>query len=200
VARGTHNGTAFADIRFTAREAELHWVVFAGQHGAYQYLVNRALPVLGELRTLWRLDNGTFTRGATGLRDEALPPLRDFVAANRVQDETWRAPAGDGYITKYDFSAWVRRLVAYGVYGEGRGSWYINAGKDYYNGNHLKQELTVHRESRTGDAVMLNMIHGTHFQGLTNDSFADGKMWGPWLWYLVRPPLFIQPPGRGRRS
>jgi len=184
----------------------MHWVVFAGQHGAYQYFVNRALPVLGEFRTLWRLDNATFTHGRTGLRDEPLPPLRDFVAANKVSDETWRAPsssgpaAGDRYITKYDLTDWVRNLVFYGVYGTGRapyGSWYINPGKDYYNGNHLKQELTVHRESRTGDAVMLNMIHGTHFQALSNDSFADGKMWGPWLWYLVRsdgPPQVPPPP------
>lgn len=45
----------------------------------------------------------------------------------------------------------------------------------------------VHRESQTGDAVQLNMIHGTHFQASSNDAFPDGKLWGPWLWYLVRP-------------
>lgn len=42
----------------------------------------------------------------------------------------------------------------------------------------------VHRETRTGDAVQLNMIHGTHFQAVSRDSFVDGKVWGPWLWYL----------------
>lgn len=59
-----------------------------------------------------------------------------------------------------------------------------NPGKDYYNGNHLKQELMIHRESQTGDAVQLNMIHGTHFQASASDAFAVGKTWGPWLWYL----------------
>lgn len=28
------------------------------------------------------------------------------------------------------------------------------------------------------------MIHGTHYQAIARDSFADGKIWGPWLWYL----------------
>lgn len=28
------------------------------------------------------------------------------------------------------------------------------------------------------------MIHGTHYQAVSRDAFADGKTWGPWLWYL----------------
>lgn len=45
--------------------------------------------------------------------------------------------------------------------------------------------IQVHRESSSGDAVQLNMIHGTHFMASSSDVFPDGKMWGPWLWYLV---------------
>jgi rhamnogalacturonan endolyase len=56
--------------------------------------------------------------------------------------------------------------------------------QDYFNGDHLKQELMIHRESVTGDAVQLNMLHGTHFQARSKDDFAAGKTWGPWLWYL----------------
>jgi rhamnogalacturonan endolyase len=44
--------------------------------------------------------------------------------------------------------------------------------------------LKNHRESATGDTVQLNMIHGTHFQALSNDTLPNGKIWGPWLWYL----------------
>lgn len=164
----------------------MHWVIFSGLPGAYQYFVNRALPELGEFRTLWRLDNTTFTNGHNNIRDAPLPPLAEYLPENKVQDETWLAPNGTGYITKYDFTAFVRTQTAYGVYGPGFGSWYINAGKDYYNGDHLKQELTVHRESTTGDAVQLNMIHGTHFMVSSDDVFPVGKTWGPWLWYLVR--------------
>jgi rhamnogalacturonan endolyase len=175
----------FIDVAFVSTEGDMHWVIFTGQRGAYQYFVNRALPVLGEFRSLWRLDNTTFTRGRTASRDSTLPPLADFVEANRVQDETWRRPVGDGYITKYDLADWLRGQKAWGVYGPTVGSWYIHAGQEYLNGNQLKQELMVHRESRTGDTVQLNMIHGGHFQAVCNDRFAVGRMWGPWLWYLV---------------
>lgn len=167
----------------------MHWVIFSGLPGAYQYFVNEALPDLGEFRTLWRLDNDTFLNGRTNIRDEPLPPLADFVAGTKVQDETWLAADGSHYLTKYDFSAFLREQSAYGVYGPGFGSWYIHPSKDYYNGNHLKQELMVHRESLTGDTVQLNMLHGDHFMASNLDQFPVGKMWGPWLWYLVSHSL-----------
>ncbi|KAJ0162431.1 Rhamnogalacturonate lyase [Colletotrichum tanaceti] len=182
--KGTHEGKPFIDIKFTSIDGDFHWVIFQGLAGAYQYFVNHNLPTLGEFRTLWRLDNTTFPNGKTDLHDKPLPPLSDYLPENKVQDETWLTPDGSGYITKYDLSDFIRTQKYYGVYGDEVGSWYINAGKDYYNGNHLKQELMVHRESATGDAVQLNMIHGTHFQVSAVDVFPDGKMWGPWLWYL----------------
>ncbi|KAI1870843.1 uncharacterized protein JN550_004989 [Neoarthrinium moseri] len=184
VTEGTIDGSSYIDVKFTAAEGDMHWIILSGLTGAYQYFVNHNLPTLGEFRTLWRLDNTTFPNGKTDVRDEALPPLSEYISTLKVQDETWLKPDGSGYITKYDFSSWIRTQTYYGVYGENFGSWYINAGKDYYNGNHLKQELMVHRESATGDAVQLNMIHGTHFQVSATDVFPDGKMWGPWLWYL----------------
>lgn len=179
----------YTDIVFTAKEGDFHWVLTPDLAGAYQYFVNRALPTLGEFRTLWRLDNSSFTQGKTRERDEALPALADILAANKTQDETWQRADGS-YITKYDFSTFVPSVegdVSYwGVCGEGVGSWYIHSGKDYLNGDHLKQELMVHRESASGDTVQLNMIHGTHYQAVSNDSFDVGRTWGPRLWYLVR--------------
>ncbi|KAH7104347.1 polysaccharide lyase family 4 protein [Auriculariales sp. MPI-PUGE-AT-0066] len=186
VANSTYNNVPFMDISFTSPSGDMHWVIFSNQQGAYQYFVNRAVPP-GEFRSLWRLDNSTFTRGHTATRDAELPPLSSYLAENKVQDETWLTPDGSGYITKYDFTSWIRAQRYYGVYGTGFGSWYINPGKDYYNGNHLKQELTVHRESATGDVVQLNMIHGTHFELAVPDAAftpASAKMWGPWLWYI----------------
>jgi rhamnogalacturonan endolyase len=158
-------------------------VIFEDLVGAYQYFVNHALPTLGEFRTLWRLDNTSFPNGRT-IKDGALPTLAEIASGTKVQDETWQLADGS-YITKYDWTAWIRDQDYYGVYGDEFGSWYINPGKDYYNGNHLKQELMVHRESSTGDAVQLNMIHGTHFMVSSSDVFPNGKIWGPWLWYLV---------------
>ncbi|OBT83679.1 hypothetical protein VE02_07564 [Pseudogymnoascus sp. 03VT05] len=173
----------FLDISFEAAEGDLHWVIGPELAGAYQYFVNRALPVLGEFRTLWRLDNTTFFNGHTSIKDGALPTSADIAAATKVQDETWVKEDGT-YITKYDWQALLRDQEYYGVYGPGFGSWYINAGKDEYNGDHLKQELMVHRETATGDVVQLNMLHGTHFMASASDAFPVGKVWGPWLWYL----------------
>jgi hypothetical protein len=93
----------------------MHWVIFSGLAGSYQYFVNHALPVLGEFRTLWRLDNTTFTYGKTDIKDELLPPLSEYLPENKVQDETWLVPNGTGYITKYDFTSWVRTQTYYGV-------------------------------------------------------------------------------------
>lgn len=113
-----------------------------------------------------------------------LPPLSDILSGTNVQDETWLLADGT-YITKYDFSSFVRLQDFYGVYGPEFGSWYIHAGKEDWNGDHLKQELLIHRESSNGDAVQLNVIHGTHFMSATADTFEVGKVWGPWFWYLV---------------
>ncbi|KAL3426542.1 Rhamnogalacturonate lyase 1 [Phlyctema vagabunda] len=184
----------YTDIAFIAKEGEFHWVLTPTLTGAYQYFVNKALPTLGEFRTLWRLANDSFTTGHTEERDQVLPTRADIIAATNVQDETWQRADGT-FITKYDFSAFLPviedQLSYWGVYGslaggngEKVGSWYVHGGKDYFNGNHLKQELMVHRETQTGDTVQLNMIHGTHFQAVSSDVFPVGKTWGPWLWYL----------------
>ncbi|KAL1645809.1 hypothetical protein SLS58_003693 [Diplodia intermedia] len=176
-------GEDYIDVSFTADQGEFHWVIFNDLPGAYQYFVNRALPTLGVFRSLFRLDNQTFTNGRTHIKDEPLPPWYLYQNATKVQDETWELANGT-YLTKYDWSAFIRDIDFYGVYGEGFGSWYIRPGTDYFNGDHLKQELIVHRESATGDAVQLNVVHGTHFMASSSDVFPDGKIFGPWLWYL----------------
>ncbi|TVY15723.1 Rhamnogalacturonate lyase [Lachnellula arida] len=173
----------YLDVVFSATEIDLHWIIYPDQAGAYQYVENKALPTLAVLRTLFRLDNTTFTHGRTNIKDDILPPFSDILASTKVQDETWQRADGT-FITKYDFSDFIRNLDFHGVYGSEFGSWYIRPGRDYLNGNHLKQELTVHRESATGDAVELNVIHGSHFQVNSSATFPVGKIWGPWLWYL----------------
>ncbi|KAH0167113.1 polysaccharide lyase family 4 protein, partial [Aureobasidium melanogenum] len=133
-------GSNYIDVQFNATEGDMHWVIFNGLAGAYQYFVNRALPVLGEFRTLWRLDNETFTSGYNADKDGVLPPLSEYAVSTKIQDETWKTPEG-GYLTKYDWSGFVREQEYWGVYGDNFGSWYLHPGKDYFNGDHLKQEL-----------------------------------------------------------
>lgn len=117
-------GSNYIDVQFDAAEGEMHWVIFNGLAGAYQYFVNRALPVLGEFRTLWRLDNETFTSAYNADKDGVLPPLSEYAASTKIQDETWKTSEG-GYLTKYDWSGFVREQEYWGVYGENFGSWYL---------------------------------------------------------------------------
>ena len=134
--------TDYINVKFTAKEGDFHWVIYDDLPGAYQYFVNHALPTLGEFRTLWRLDNVSFPRSHNNVKDGVLPALEEYRQATNVQDETWQKADGS-YLTKYDWSGLVRDQTYYGVYGDEVGSWYLNPGKDYYNGDHLKQELMV---------------------------------------------------------
>jgi rhamnogalacturonan endolyase len=81
--------------------------------GAYQYFVNRALPVIGVTRTLFRLDNQTFPNGRTNIKDEPLPKFADILSGTKVEDETWELADGT-YITKYDWSNFIRSQDFYG--------------------------------------------------------------------------------------
>jgi rhamnogalacturonan endolyase len=135
------------------------------------------------VRTLYRLDPEFFPNGRTNIKDAPLPLLSDILASTKVQDETWQLANGS-YITKYDNSRFVFSDDFYGVYGPRRGAWIIRPGRDYLNGDSLKQELSVHRESQTGDAVLLNILHGTHFETAFENTIPEGKVFGPWLVYI----------------
>jgi rhamnogalacturonan endolyase len=51
------------------------------------------------------------------------------------------------YITKYDFSNYVRERDFVGVYGHKTGSWYIHPSYEHQPGNQLSQTLTVSTKS-----------------------------------------------------
>ncbi|KAG9612415.1 polysaccharide lyase family 4 protein, partial [Aureobasidium melanogenum] len=179
-----NKGDTFIDVSFVSEKGDLHWVIYDDLAGSYQYFVNRALGDISILRSLFRLDPDRFPNGRTYLKDEPLPLFAAIQNATKVQDETFETSNGT-YITKYDWSNYVRDRDFHGVYGPSTGSWYIHPSTDYFSGSHLKQTLTVHRESSTGDAVQLNVVQDTsHFQTQVTTSQPVGKIWGPWLWYL----------------
>ncbi|KAJ1559819.1 hypothetical protein HK405_009229, partial [Cladochytrium tenue] len=155
------SGDDFIDVRFNTSNGEFHWVLFDGLPGAYQYFINSTLPVLGIFRSLVRLYNATCVNGHTAIKDEALPLYSSILAGTKVQDETWLTADGS-YITKYDWSSFNKDLAFYGVYGSEFGSWYIRAGRDHLNGNHLKQELMAS----------------------SSNVLPAGKILAPWMWYL----------------
>ncbi|KAI9694325.1 MAG: hypothetical protein M1820_009014 [Bogoriella megaspora] len=177
-------GADCIDIAFSSEFGDLHWVLFDDLPGAYQYFVNRALPDLSIFRTLWRLNPKLFLNGRTYLRNQDLPDFSLYANATKVQDETFQIANGT-YITKYDWSDYVRDRDFYGIYGPTVGSWYIHPSTEYYDASQLSQTLTVHRESSTGDSVQLNVVQDTsHFRVGNTTPQLPSKVWGPWLWYL----------------
>lgn len=174
---------------FYAWEGELHLILFRGLNGIYSYFLNHNLPVLGEFRTLIRLNPDIYQDGHTSLKDEPLPKFPQDYVLEEIFDETWIDPNNQSkYITKYDWSTRLHEEELYGVHGEYNGKtygfWLISPGRDYYCGDQIKQELMVHRESKTGDVVLLNMLHGTHFEAASSEAFPKDKLWGPYLWYF----------------
>ncbi|KAB8231672.1 putative rhamnogalacturonase [Aspergillus alliaceus] len=86
------------------------------------------------------------------------------------------------YITQYDWCDLINLVKFWGVYGDSIGCSYIHPSKECINGDH-QEGVMVHRESNTGDTVLLNMIHGLHV--LTDEhELSKGRIWGPWLQYL----------------
>lgn len=150
------------DVSYEAYEGFVHYVLFSGLSGFYQYVVVKNLGEQGEVRSLYRFDPLQFSHGRTNIKNAPLPLLADILTGYKVQDETWQRPDGS-YITKYDFSCFVRNLDFHGVYGTDVGAFIIAPGKDYYIGDQLKQELMLHRESATNDSVLLHMYHGRLF-------------------------------------
>jgi hypothetical protein len=137
-----NRGESFIDVSFVSEEGDLHWVIYDDLAGSYQYFVNRALGDISILRSLFRLDPARFPNGRTYLKNEPLPSFESILNATKVQDETFETSDGT-YITKYDWSNYVRERDFNGVYGPSTGSWYIHPSTDYFSGNHLKQTLTV---------------------------------------------------------
>ncbi|KAK9452854.1 polysaccharide lyase family 4, domain III-domain-containing protein [Dipodascopsis uninucleata] len=177
------------DVSFISYYGSHHVVMQKGLQGFYSYFVNELLPPLGEFRTLFRLNPDVFQNGYTSLKEGPLPVFPADYTGIKVQDETWLTPDNRSYITKYDWAARTFEEPVYGVYGKtsdskSRGFWLISPGNDYYVGDQTKQELMLHRESSTGDVVLLNMLHGTHFESTVTDNLPKGKIWGPYLWYF----------------
>jgi rhamnogalacturonan endolyase len=146
-------------VAFDSYLATVHYILFSGVPGHYQYVINNNLGNQGEVRSLYRLDPLQFTWGRTNIKNAPLPSIVDIETGYKVQDETWQRQNGT-HITKYDFSCFVRNLDYHGVYGDGVGAFIIAPSKDYYIGDHMKQELMLHRESATDDTVLLHMYHG----------------------------------------
>lgn len=177
------NTSSMVDIAYTSSWGDLHYVVRSGVSGLYSYFIASGIGTVGEYRTLYRVDGSIFHTGYNGAESAiAFPTLSQIQAATVLQDSTYQLTDGTIY-TKYDASTYVDQDNLHGVYGGGYGVWMISPSHEYVNGGPMKQELTAHVDSSSGDAVVLNMLMGSHF-GNPNVTIPSGKIYGPWLVYF----------------
>lgn len=177
------NTSAMVDLAYVSSMGEHHYVVRDGVSGLYSYFITGEMggPV-GEFRTVYRVDPTLFPNSFNSQRSGALPTLAQIEAATVLQDSTYLFSNGSVY-TKYDWADYVLNDHVHGVFGSSHGLWVIPVSPEAYNGGPLKQELTVHVESNTGDATVLNMLSASHFSAPAV-TVPSGKIFGPWLVYF----------------
>ncbi len=178
------NSATMVDIAYSSSWGDLHYVVRSGVSGLYSYFVATGIGTVGEFRTLYRVNGSIFRTGYNGVESAiAFPTLSQIQSATVLQDSTYQLSNGTIY-TKYDASTYLMSQdLLHGVYGGGYGVWMISPSHEYNNGGPLKQDLTVHVDSSTGDAVVLNMLISGHF-GTPQVSIPSGKIFGPWFVYF----------------
>ncbi|RAQ97157.1 hypothetical protein A4R35_16580 [Thermogemmatispora tikiterensis] len=178
------NTSSMVDIAYISSWGELHYVVRSGVSGLYSYFLATGIGTVGEFRTLYRVDGSIFRTGYNGVETAiAFPTLSQIQSATELQDSTYQLSDGTIY-TKYDAATYLMSQdLLHGVYGNGYGVWLISPSHEYNNGGPLKQDLTVHVDSSTGDAVVLNMLISAHF-GTPEVTIPSGKLFGPWLVYF----------------
>jgi rhamnogalacturonan endolyase len=171
-----------ADIAYRGTWGTIHYVLRRGISGFYSYFEVSDLASVHEFRTLYRFDGALFRNGYTSVKQGPFPHLDDLNRGTKLQDETWQLMDGTVY-TKYDWADYESNDLLHGVYGSASGAWMIPVSSEYYTSGPLRQELMVHLESRTGDAVLLNMLKGSHF-GIPPLTIPSGYLYGPWFIYI----------------
>ncbi|MBX5450572.1 MAG: hypothetical protein IRZ24_10925, partial [Thermogemmatispora sp.] len=172
------NTASMVDIAYISSWGELHYVVRSGVSGLYSYFLATGIGTVGEFRTLYRVDGSIFRTGYNGVETAiAFPTLSQIQSATELQDSTYQLSDGTIY-TKYDAATYLMSQdLLHGVYGNSYGVWLISPSHEYNNGGPLKQDLTVHVDSSTGDAVVLNMLISAHF-GTPQVTIPNGKLFG----------------------
>jgi rhamnogalacturonan endolyase len=176
------NTSSLADIAYISNQGELHYVIQNNVSGLYSYFVASNIGSVAEFRTVYQVDGTIFRNGSNAERSGPFPTLSEIQHSTVLQNETFQLPDGTVY-SKYDGATYVAEDHVHGVYGGGYGVWLISASHEYNNGGPMKQELTVHVDSSSGDGTVLNVVIGSHF-GSPAVQVPHGKIFGPWLIYF----------------
>ena len=165
------------------------YILRKGVNGIYSYVVAEGVAddsYLKEARLVYRLDGDKFTYGYVNDQMQGeFPPVATMKAIERtamIQDATFRLPSGEIY-TKYNWSNYIADDHFHGMMSDHIGVWAIPVTPEYINGGPLKQELTVHTDTKS--PLMLQMFQGEHF-GSVHQEYVKGdrKLYGPFLMYF----------------
>lgn len=184
----------YAEILYTNENPKnIQWsqgyIIRKGVNGIYSYVVAEGVAedsYLKEARVVYRFDGDKFTYGYVNEQLQGLfPPVDTMKKVERtaqIQDATFRMPDGTIY-TKYNWATYAADDHFHGMMSDHIGVWSIPVTPEYINGGPLRQELTVHTDTKS--PLMLQMFQGEHF-GAVHQQYVKGdrKLYGPFLMYF----------------
>lgn len=186
----------YAEIIYTNDTARIWkqqgYILKKGDSKLYTYILMKGTERKGKLeeaRVAYRLSkdfiDGYVTDNMQGLMP-SVEQMNAFTDADKIQDATFRLPNGNVY-TKYDWANYVANDHVHGVMNtEGNlGVWALQASAEYVNGGPLRQDLTVHMDTKS--PVICQYFHGGHFGARKEVTEIDKdytKLFGPFAIYV----------------
>ena len=164
------------------------YILRKGESGVYMYITaegNANNAEVGEMRIVYRMNDAYYNYGYVTDKMQGAIPSRDEMLRSeqrQVQDATFRLDDGTIY-TKYNWANFIKDDPFHGIMGAANGAWTIPVSPEYINGGPMRQELTVHADTKS--TLFLQMLHGGHF-GAGSQPYATGskKIYGPFFLYL----------------
>ncbi|MBP3757768.1 MAG: hypothetical protein J6I61_10885 [Prevotella sp.] len=164
------------------------YILRKGESGVYMYITaegNDNNAEVGEMRIVYRMNDSFYNYGYVTDKMQGNIPSRDEMLRSeqrQVQDATFKLDDGTIY-TKYNWANFIKDDPFHGIMGSQYGAWTIPVSPEYINGGPMRQELTVHADTKS--TLFLQMLHGGHF-GAGAQAYPAGskKIYGPFFLYL----------------
>lgn len=183
----------YAEVVYTCDTARLvkqqGFILRKGDSKLYTYIIMKGTStpmVLEEARVAYRVADNFLDAYVSDAQQGLMPTVAQmnaFTDDDKIQDATYRLSDGTVY-TKYDNAVYLKDTHVFGIMNtEGTlGVWAIQASTEYVNGGPLRQDLTVHMDTKS--PVICQYFQGGHFGG-TKLQFNEGdvKMFGPFALY-----------------
>ncbi len=179
-------------INDTARiYKEQGFILRKGDSKLYTYVLLKGTDRTGKLeeaRVAYRVGNQFLDAYVSDGEQGVMPSVETMKSRtdnDKIQDATYYLPDGAIY-TKYDFANYVAQDHVHGTMDtlHTTGIWAIQANAEYVNGGPLRQDLTVHMDTKS--PVICQYFHGGHFGGASpiNTDNTYTKLFGPFCIYV----------------